>query len=221
MSELKVRQSKEEVQEEHEVQVAPEGRGPLLQRDYMGIIEGSDWPPARIIELVRTDFPLFSPEALARFERLGDPSQPLREGEEMEVNIKGTGCHKVVAVRVEPQSLTLRTIQGHPEAGRITFGAHHDDQGRLVFRIRSRARINNLVRLVGYFLMGKAAQTHIWTTFIERVAEAIGGRIAGKVEVGTQEVEDSASDEGLLDTPTFPAAEGVPAAPAGNKQVGQ
>lgn len=204
MSETKIYQTKEEAEEKHEVQPAPEGRGPLLQRDYAGVIEGTDWTPERLVERVRTDFPRFSPEELARFSRCGDPSHPIQEGEEMEVHIKGTGCHKVVAVRVEPRSLTLRTLQGHPEAGRITFGSYYDDQGRLIFRIRSRARINNLIRLIGYFLMGKAAQTHIWTTFIERVAEEAGGRIPGKVEVSTEEVEDSLPDMGGLDTPTFP-----------------
>lgn len=217
MSEMKLYHSREETEEQHEVQPAPEGRGPLLQRDYLGVIDGTDWTPERIVGLVRRDFPLFSPEELARFSRCGDPSQPLQEGEEMEVHIKGTGCHKVVAVKTEPRSLTLRTIQGHPEAGRITFGSYYDEQERLVFRIRSRARINNLVRLIGYFLMGKAAQTRIWTTFIERVAEAVGGKIQGKVEVSTEEVEESLPDMGGLDTPTFPTPGGVPGTAGGNK----
>ena len=210
MSELQVRQSKEDAEEQHEVQTADEGRGPLFQRDYVGIIEGSHWLPERVMEMVRTDFPLFSPEAFSSFCRCGDPSQPIQVGEEMEVNIKGTGCHQVVAVCVEPRSLTLRTIEGHPEAGRITFGCYHDEQGRLVFRIRSRARISNLVRLAGYYLMGRGGQTKIWTHFIERVAEGAGGRILGEIEVTTNHVEEMPADRGELDTPTFAVPGGEP-----------
>ena len=171
------------------------------------MIEGTDWSPERVMEMVLTDFPLFSPEELASFARCtGDTTQPIRPGEELEVNIKGTGCHRVVAVDITPRSLTLRTVEGHPEAGRITFGADYDEYRRLVFRIRSRARSRSVPLLVGFLLMGKRAQERIWTRFVENVARGTGGRIRGQVATSTTPVDETAADREAVDAPTFDAA---------------
>ena len=59
----------------------------------------------------------------------------------MHVHMRGIGDFGVVVSHVEDGSFTLRTLEGHPEAGRITFGASRDAAGHLVLRIRSRARL--------------------------------------------------------------------------------
>ena len=52
--------------------------------------------------------------------------------------------------RLGQRSLTLGTLEGHPEAGRITFGAYRNDDGDVVFHIRSRARSSTLFNYVGF-----------------------------------------------------------------------
>ena len=47
---------------------------------------------------------------------------------------------RVRVVDTNSLSLTLATDDGHPEAGRITFGVYPNDEGDIVFHIRSRAR---------------------------------------------------------------------------------
>jgi uncharacterized protein (DUF1499 family) len=192
-----------------EVLHASEGAGPLLQRDYSGVIVGTDWTPERVMEMVTSDFARFSPSELALFTREGDASGCLAQDELMTVDICAAGRCQVRIVNVDMTSLTMRTLDGHPEAGRITFGSMGDPEGRLVFRIRSRARAADLPTYVGYELFGKGMQEKVWVTFVERVAEATGGKLLENVKVETEEVAENLADMGGLDTPTFVAGRPV------------
>jgi hypothetical protein len=193
--------------EKPEILTATDGAGPLLQRDYWAIIEGSRLTPPQVMEKILSEFPSFSPEDLARFWYPEGVTPPLKIGDEMQVVIKGAGESAVRVTQLDDQSMTMRTLESHPESGRITFGAYWDRAGRLKFRIRSVARASDLVRLIGYQLFGKGLQSGVWTTFIERVAEACGGRIHGEVHVEEKSVEESLADRGDLETPTFAAAD--------------
>jgi Domain of unknown function (DUF1990) len=184
---------------------AHEGVGPLLQRDYWAVIASSRLSPEQVMALVTADFGRFSPEGVACFTRPDRRSGPLAPGDLLHVDIKGAGCCDVRIVDVDERSLTMRTVEGHPEAGRITFASWRNDDGHLVFRIRSRARAADLMRYVGFVLFGRAVQTQCWVGFIERVAEVADGNIVGEVQQETQEVTDSLADLGGLDTPTVAA----------------
>src|SRR5205814_7432331 len=104
---------------------------------------------------------------------------------------------------VEPRSMTMETIEGHAEAGRISFATSLDESGRLVARIRSRARSSSPLLYVGHALLGKHVQSQIWVTFLERLAQACRGRILGEVIVQTDEVEETEADRGQRETPTI------------------
>jgi hypothetical protein len=193
----------DELQSGEPVQTAADGEGPLWQRDYIGVIVDTQYAPEDVARMLLTEFPRFSPDALARFTRRTDPAQPLQLGEDIEIDLKGYGHCAVRVVHLDSRSLTLRTLEGHLEAGRITFGAYHDELGRLVFRIRSRSRIAGPIRYVGYRLFGMPLQASIWTEFIRRVCHAVGGQLVGEVRVEDRKVEDSAADRGEWDHPTF------------------
>ncbi|MDQ3814869.1 MAG: DUF1990 domain-containing protein [Armatimonadota bacterium] len=187
---------------QREVIAASQGTGPLLQRDYRAAIADSACTPEQIMDKVRTEFPQFSPSELADFS-CANAAAPLDLGHEMEINIRMSGYCHVRVVHVDERSFTLRTLDGHPEAGRITFGAYCDEEGRLIFRIRSRARASTTKNYLGYEFLGKGLQARVWTTFIRRVAEACGGRIEGKVRTRRREVTATLADQGEMDTPTF------------------
>ena len=55
----------------------------------------------------------------------------------------------------------------------------------------------------GYELLGKHAQTKIWTTFLEHLARECGGRPLGEVITSTDEVPEDPADRGETDHPTF------------------
>lgn len=189
-----------------EVQYANEGAGPLLERDYWAVLKGVDRSPEEIAETVRARFPDFSPTETATFRRCGDTSRPLAVGDEMEIRIALLGWCRVRVVHADRCSLTLRTLKGHPEAGRITFAAYRDG-GRPAFRIRSRTRQSNLLMYMGYLLMGKQLQSRCWIRFILRLAELLGGAVDECVHVSTKSTRERPSDWGAADTPTFFCAE--------------
>lgn len=192
------------------VLLATEGAGPLWQRDYTGKIVDTTYSPEDLLRMLLREFPSFSPPEAAEFHRLGDPSRPLTVDEEMTIDLRGYGECAVRVVRIDDRSLTLRTLAGHLEAGRITFGAFHDDRGRLVFRIRARFRINGPLKYAGYRIFGMPIQEAIWVEFVERVATRVGGRLEGKVEVNSRKVLDTASDRGEIETATFPTRDEEP-----------
>ena len=189
-----------ELDEQPQIQTASSGHGQLWQRDYWTEISGSASTPEDLLNLVRGDFSAFSPPELAAFS--GEQSTPLAVGDEMKVVIKGYGECTVRCVHLQENCFTLRTLDDHPEAGRISFGSYREN-GNLVFRISSRARATDRLRDAGYKLIGQKMQTQTWLEFLKNVVEKSGGELQGEIEVATSEVKSTLADLGELDTPTF------------------
>jgi hypothetical protein len=187
---------------------AVDGYGPLFERDYSATIEGAGCTPEQVGAMIRERFEEFAPPETAVFRRDGDKAGPLRPGDELEIGIALRGRCKVRIILADARGLTLRTLVGHPEAGRISFGAGRDPQGRLTFRILSRTRASGPLNFLGFWILGKQLQSRCWIRFIDRVAEACGGRIDGRIRVRTRKVAEDAADRGERDTPTFSTAEG-------------
>jgi len=183
-------------------QPATRGSGPLLQRDYVLVIAGSRCTPEEAIRRVRRDFPRFSPRELAEFTRPAGAGESLEVGDTMHIHIAGYGDCAVRVAQVDPRRLTLLTLDGHLEAGRITFSADRDAAGRLVLRIRSRARLRNPPWLAAYALLGKHAQTRVWVTFLERLAVSCGGLLRSDVLLATDRVRETLADRGEVAAPT-------------------
>ncbi|MFC6618869.1 DUF1990 family protein [Deinococcus radiophilus] len=88
----------------------------------------------------------------------------------------------------------METLEGHPEAGEITFSiepAEHFEDA-LHFEIRSLARSRDGVVAVTYDRLGvgKKAQEMTWVKFCERVCEFGGGEAIGEVQVRTLYEDD-------------------------------
>jgi hypothetical protein len=160
---------------------------------------------AELIEALRSRFAALAPEELVRFAPTLD--QALDVGDEMGVRIAGAGAFRVRVVHRDAQSLTLATLTGHPEAGRITFGAYPNRRGALVFHIRSRARVSSPLRLLGFLLAGDPMQTNTWTDFVNRVGATFGRGVAGRVHVEKRAVQPEPGDY-AVDRPTFLARGG-------------
>jgi hypothetical protein len=181
---------------------AGDGVGQLIQRDYWAIIDDSRLGPSEVIGEVAARFWDFAPEELVTFAPVGDVGRRgLQVGDELEVDIRLAGRCSVRVVHRDACSLTLATLEGHPEAGRITFGAYRHQDGRVIFHIRSRARASTTGRLAGYRVIGEPMQTTTWTDFVERVAVAVGRGAADYVFEESQHDEDV--DQDADDGPTF------------------
>lgn len=184
--------------------LAERGVGPLLQRDYWGVVLGARASPREVMATVRRYFPSFSPRELASFERCDGRDEALSVGDEIYVRIAVAGTFRVRVTNVTPQSLTLSTEKGHPEAGRITFGCYRNGQGEVVFHIRSRARSNRGRDRAGFLATGEVMQTSTWTDFVNRVGAAFGDGIVGFIRAETTSCADEPEEVACVE-PTYRA----------------
>jgi hypothetical protein len=190
-------------EEQRPPQYASEGVGHLFQRDYVVVIEGSDYSPEELVAVVRTEFSGLSPAPFADFSRPGREHEPMERGDTAHVFLPLGGHMGVVLTDDSDTHFTLRTQEGHFEAGTITFGAARDELGRLVFRIRSRARINQPLRYLMYVTGGMRMQKQVWLEFLKGVVRLSSGRMVGEPVVSTDIVKERPLDRGETEAPTF------------------
>lgn len=178
-----------------------QGVGPLLQRDYWGIVESCRVTPVALVEELRWSFVYFAPPEFVSFERLSGEG-PLEVGDDLRVIISKAGAFGVRVVCRDPQTVTLATLLGHPESGRITFGAYRNEPRDVVFHIRSRARSSSLRFAMGYAALGEAVQTDTWADFIWAVSCRFGNGILGKIHAEKRVVQPPPGGEDAC-SPTF------------------
>ncbi|PTL82676.1 DUF1990 family protein [Vitiosangium sp. GDMCC 1.1324] len=182
---------------------AVEGAGPLLQRDYWAIIDGCGCSPSELMELVSSRFAEFAPEELVIFGRETERDSPIEPGDELRVRIRGAGTFRVRIIHRDRQSITMATLPGHPEAGRITFGAYRNERGDVIFHIRSRARSGSRVKYLGFRTGGEAMQTNTWTDFVNTVALTVGQGVIGFIHAETTVMKEAHENADDVRGPTF------------------
>ena len=176
---------------------AARGAGPLLQRDYWAIFEECALKPSDLMTQVKSRFCELPPSSLVTFAA----PDGVKTGAELDIRIVPAQQCRVRVVHEDAQSLTFGTLTGHPEAGRITFGAYRNVAGDLIFHIRSLARSATMAGRVGFLAVGDVMQTTTWTDFINNTAAVLGTRIRDVVHAETHVVDDRPDQR--LESPTF------------------
>jgi hypothetical protein len=156
-----------------------------------------------VISLVASRFWDLPPADLVTFRRRDGTERPLEVGDELEVRIRWAGSFGVRVLHRDRNSITLGTLIGHPEVGRITFGAYRNRAGDVVFHIRSRARSGSRVVLLGYKAAGEPMQTSTWTDFIDRLAATVGKGVVGSIHAETRVIPAEPRGEHGRNAPTF------------------
>ncbi|QRK05057.1 DUF1990 family protein [Archangium violaceum] len=182
---------------------AVDGAGPLLQRDYWALIDHCRCSPSELMELVSARFAEFAPEELVVFTPENERNRLLETGDELRVRIRGAGTFHVRIIHRDRQSLTLATLPGHPEAGRITFGAYRNERGDVIFHIRSRARSGSRVKYLGFRTGGEAMQTNTWADFVNTVALTVGEGVIGFIHAETTVMKKEHESADDVRGPTF------------------
>jgi hypothetical protein len=178
---------------------ATRGSGPLLQRDYWAVLADCPLKPSELMAYVKSHFCELPPSALVEFVAAEGVGRDAR----LDILIRpGQRC-AVRVIHEDTQSVTLATLDGHPEAGRITFGSYRNATGAVIFHIRSRARSTSLLKRMGFLAIGDAMQTNTWTDFIRNTAESVRARIPDAIHADTQHVEELPEDDEPLHSPTF------------------
>ena len=185
-----------------DVQLAADGSGFLLQRDYWAVLRQCSLTPHEAIRVLKKRFCELSPEEFVRFSRSPDADELLNVDEVLTVKIRLSGEVGVRVVHADDNSVTLCTLKGHPEAGKITFGAYRTEQGDVIFHIRSRARSRSPLHFAGFITAGDAIQTNTWTDFIDRFAHTVGEGVIGKIQAVEREVDET-DEDAATNTPTF------------------
>jgi hypothetical protein len=170
-------------------QPAAEGAGPKLERRYFIDVERPRLTPTQLMAAVQADVPGFSPGLLADFERTKGAEGALHVGDEFHIKILGPWNGSVRVTQVSPTAFEFVTLEGHPEAGRISFAVRPLDSrpDALRFEICSAARSRDGLVAFAYDTIGggKLMQKATWVEFCERVAQASGGQALGPVTVET------------------------------------
>lgn len=189
----------------HRLQPAASGFGPLIQRDYWAVIDHCRFKPSEVLSLVAARFPELPPPDLVVFRRSGAPNTPLQLGDELDIKIRMAGACRVRVIHKDACSITFGTLEGHPEAGRITFGAYRNERGDVLFHIRSRVRSSSRATYLGFRAAGDPMQTQTWTDVVDSVAFTCGDGVIGFVYADTRHLGPHALDEGdlMMDRPTY------------------
>ena len=180
------------------------GTGPLLKRDYWALLDHCPLSSIEVMAHVKAHFCELPPEALVTFEA----REGVALGAQLDIVIMPAQRCGVRVIHEDAQSLTLGTLKGHPEAGRITFGAYRNPASDVIFHIRSRARSSSIFTRAGFVAIGEAMQTNTWTDFISRTAGSVGAQVRDAIHADTQEVDELPEDGEACDSPTFVAAGG-------------
>ncbi|HZQ82952.1 MAG TPA: DUF1990 family protein [Gaiellaceae bacterium] len=174
-----------------DVQGVEGGVGPLFHRVYRARVRDARLSPEELISRLRGDPNQATPTELARFLKVRGSDSRLALGDELVVRMPGPWDGPVRVTAAAPTSFRFATLTGHLEAGQIEFRAANVD-GFLRFEIESWARsgdrLSNL--LYTHLRMAKEVQLHMWTSFLEQVADVAGGRLTGGIEIVSRKVED-------------------------------
>ena len=173
------------------VQGPPDGVGPLFHRRYVVRVREPRLRAPEVMRLVQEDPDVPAPREFATFRKACGEDGRMRAGDEYVVRMAGPWDGPVRVVDVTETSFRLVTLDGHLEAGQIEFTAA-DREGEVEFRIESWARsgdrLSNL--LYTHVRMAKEVQFHMWTSYLERIVELAGGRMAGGIHAETRRVDE-------------------------------
>jgi hypothetical protein len=178
-----------------EVQHASDGVGPLFHRRYSALVREPELSPEDLIAHVAGDLNKVAPTEFAVFQKVYGDDDEMRVGDEYVVRMAAPWDGPVRVVHRTPCSFRFATLEGHLEAGQIEFRAAPAPEG-LRFEIESWARSGDRFSNLLYhqLRMAKEIQLHMWTSFLERVAKASGGRLTGGIDIHTRRVEDGADE---------------------------
>ena len=179
-----------------------DGVGPVLMRHYSVLVADSPLTPSEVMLRIRRDFPKLAPATLAEFAKETRKERLLKLDDEMSIKMPLTPLCKVRVVQLDETTMTLQTFEGHPEAGRISFRVVRVGR-KMRVHIKSRARSADVLRLAGYWLVGKMMQTRVWKEFLTRTAALAEGRADGPVAVATTPSKERRQDRPGSSRSTF------------------
>ena len=125
--------------------------------------------------------------------------------DEYDITMLGPWNGKVRVTESTLDHFTLVTLDGHPEAGHITFRVVTDDDTPDTIRVQieSWARARDAVVHAAYATLGigKQIQTEVWITFLQRLSTLAGMHTTPEVQLTTEQLPQKGLSSPAGDTP--------------------
>lgn len=173
-----------------DAQLAPAGSGPLVHREYDILVTGSTLSAPELLRLMQRHLSELAPSALAHFEKSRGLEGLARVGDEYDITMLGPWNGRVRVIESTTRHFTLVTLEGHPEAGHITFtvAPASDSADTLRVLIESWARARDAIVAVAYGTLGvgKQMQAEVWITFLQRLSALAGVERTPEVRIRTE-----------------------------------
>ncbi|MCC7052097.1 MAG: hypothetical protein IT355_02440 [Gemmatimonadaceae bacterium] len=185
-----------------DAQDAGSGSGALVHRRYEVRLVGTGHTVASICRLMHGHLAELAPSGFADFEKTRGDDDRLRAGDEYDITMLGPWNGRVRVAEVSEEHFTLVTLDGHPEAGHITFSARDAEAEAetpgapaLHAVIESWARARDGVVDAAYSTLGigRQVQTEVWVTFLQRLATLAGVSGTPEVRITTEELATPAA----------------------------
>jgi len=168
------------------------GVGELTHRRYAIVVPRSTFTRQSLMRQIQQRVQELSPSALAAFEKTSGEDSLMSVGDEYHVTMFGPWNGRVRVAEMTHNSFTLVTLEGHPEAGHITFSVRELPERLDVFKviIESWARARDKTVHVAYdtLSVGRQVQAEVWVTFLQRVAELTGCDEVPEVDIDSEEL---------------------------------
>ena len=161
--------------ENHNRQKMIEGFGPTYHRIYSVLLDSHIEAANTVMEELKKDMNQFSPQLLARFEKVSGAHHELKTSDEYQIHITGPWNGPVRVSEVFQNGFVLVTLKGHLEAGEIRLEIVQENDQQTYFRIESWARSRDQIVDFVYdkVPIAKLAQTEMWTSFCTTFAEKV------------------------------------------------
>ena len=155
-----------------DVQSIGTGVGPRFHRTYWVEVPVSWEQAVKTMEAMKADINAYSPQAIATFEKQSGDPKDLSIGDEILVRITGPWNGPVRVTEVRNDGFSFCTLEGHLEAGSISFRISKTPRGTVCFKIESITRSRD--QIVNFFYdklrLAMLAQTEMWELFCQNFA---------------------------------------------------
>ena len=166
------------------------GVGELTHRCYEVEVPRATFTRQTLIQAIELRMCELPPAGLADFEKSSGSAARMTVGDEYDITMLGPWNGRVRVAEVTDASFTLVTLDGHPEAGHITFSVEDvpTQPSVLKVRIESWARARDEAAQAAYDTLnvGRRVQTEVWVTFLQRVAEFTGSTAVPEVDIRSE-----------------------------------
>ncbi len=179
-----------------DAQAADTGSGALIHRQYEVVLPLHALQASDLLRLMQRHLTELAPTALAEFEKSAGSETVFAVGDEYDITMLGPWNGRVRVCDLTANAFTLITLDGHPEAGHITFTAedHSGGERKARVRIESWARARDAVVNTAYATLGigKQVQAEVWITFLQRLGALAGVTETPQVRITTEEMNEPA-----------------------------